>query len=155
AEAAKEIKALISASSQQVERGVGLVGETGKVLERILTQVTQINGAVTEIAASAQEQATGLQQVNTAINQMDQVTQQNAAMVEQATAASHALSAESEALARLIARFDLGGSPAHAAPAPTRAPAHAPAAIAMKTTGRGGAAPKPAFEAAEDAWDEF
>jgi len=98
AEAAKEIKALISASSQQVERGVGLVGETGKVLERILTQVTSINGAVTEIAASAQEQATGLQQVNTAINQMDQVTQQNAAMVEQATAASHALSAESEAL---------------------------------------------------------
>ncbi len=158
AEAAKEIKTLISASSQQVERGVGLVGETGKVLERILTQVTQINGAVTEIAASAQEQATGLQQVNTAINQMDQVTQQNAAMVEQATAASHALSAESEALARLIARFDLGGSPAHTA-APARAPAPTPAAapttVAMKTTGRGGAAPKPAFEAAEDAWDEF
>ena len=153
AEAAKEIKALISASSQQVDRGVGLVGETGKVLERILTQVTSINGAVTEIAASAQEQATGLQQVNTAINQMDQVTQQNAAMVEQATAASHALSAESEALASLISRFDLGGGASHAAPAPRRAPART--AVAMKTTGRGGAAPKPAFEAEEDAWDEF
>ena len=155
AEAAKEIKTLISASSQQVERGVGLVGETGKVLERILTQVTHINGAVTEIAASAQEQATGLQQVNTAINQMDQVTQQNAAMVEQATAASHALAGESEALSKLIARFELGGV---ATPAPAAAPAapkaHAPVA-AMKTTGRGGAAPKPAFEADEDAWDEF
>ncbi len=163
AEAAKEIKSLISASSQQVERGVGLVGETGKVLERILTQVTSINSAVSEIAASAQEQATGLQQVNTAINQMDQVTQQNAAMVEQATAASHALSAESEALARLISRFELGAGVAAAAPAPARATAapapvrHAPAqtATVMKTTGRGGAAPKPTFEAAEDAWDEF
>jgi len=155
AEAAKEIKALISASSQQVDRGVGLVGETGKVLERILTQVTSINGAVTEIAASAQEQATGLQQVNTAINQMDQVTQQNAAMVEQATAASHALSSESEALARLIGRFDLGGGAAQAAPVHHRAHAPAQTAVAMRTTGRGGAAPKPAFEAEEDAWDEF
>jgi methyl-accepting chemotaxis protein len=120
AEAAKEIKTLISASSAQVDRGVGLVGETGKVLERILAQVTQINEAVTDIAASAQEQATGLQQVNTAINQMDQVTQQNAAMVEQATAA------------------------------PQR---HT--AVAMKTTGRGGAAPRPAPAIEEDAWDEF
>ena len=165
AEAAKEIKTLISASSQQVERGVGLVGETGKVLERILTQVTSINGAVADIAASAQEQATGLQQVNTAINQMDQVTQQNAAMVEQATAASHALSGESEALSRLISRFDLGAGASapsfKAAPAPAprampaAAPAPAPTATALKTTGRGGAAPKPAFEANEDAWDEF
>ena len=158
AEAAKEIKTLISASSQQVDRGVGLVGETGKVLERILTQVTSINGAVTEIAASAQEQATGLQQVNTAINQMDQVTQQNAAMVEQATAASHALSSESEALSRLMQRFELGGNSVQAAPAQHRAATaahrHAPVP-AMKTTGRGGAAPKPAFEAEEDAWDEF
>lgn len=158
AEAAKEIKTLISASSQQVDRGVGLVGETGKVLERILTQVTSINGAVTEIAASAQEQATGLQQVNTAINQMDQVTQQNAAMVEQATAASHALSSESEALSRLMQRFELGGTAVQAAPVHHRAaPAPQPRAPvpAMKTTGRGGAAPKPAFEAEEDAWDEF
>ncbi|MBU1377620.1 MAG: HAMP domain-containing protein [Alphaproteobacteria bacterium] len=157
AEAAKEIKTLISASSQQVNRGVGLVGETGQVLERILTQVTSINGAVTEIAASAQEQATGLQQVNTAINQMDQVTQQNAAMVEQATAASHALSSESEALSRLMARFELGGNAVQAAPVQHRAaPAqhHAPVP-AMKSTGRGGAAPKPAFEAEADAWDEF
>jgi methyl-accepting chemotaxis protein len=151
ADAAKEIKALISASSQQVDRGVNLVGETGKVLERIVTQVTQINGVVTEIAASAEEQSTGLQQVNTAVNQMDQVTQQNAAMVEEATAASHALTSEADQLARLIARFDVGGE--------TRAPVAHPAqppqrtVTAMKTTGhRGGGA---ALATAEDTWDEF
>ncbi|MBI1199862.1 MAG: HAMP domain-containing protein [Phenylobacterium sp.] len=151
AEAAKEIKALISASSTQVGRGVELVGETGKVLERILAQVTEINGAVSDIAASAQEQAVGLQQVNTAINQMDQVTQQNAAMVEEATAASHALATESEALSQLIARFDLGQGAA-AQPAAASRPAQRPVA-ALKTTGRGGAAPKPEHQ--EDAWDEF
>ena len=67
AEAAKEIKTLISASSQQVGVGVELVGETGKALQRIVTQVADINGVVGEIASSAAEQATGLQQVNTAV----------------------------------------------------------------------------------------
>jgi methyl-accepting chemotaxis protein len=154
ADAAKEIKALISASSQQVDRGVSLVGETGKVLERIVTQVTQINGVVTEIAASAEEQSTGLQQVNTAVNQMDQVTQQNAAMVEQATAASHALASEADTLARLISRFDVGAASPSAAPAAAHGPAAVrPPVTALKTVGRGGAAPAPTH--AEENWDEF
>ena len=89
---------------------------------------------------------------------MDQVTQQNAAMVEEATAASHALRGESEALARLISRFDLGGGVQSSAAPRARATAPAPAPVAtpvaaLKTTGRGGAAPK--VEADEDAWDEF
>jgi methyl-accepting chemotaxis protein len=84
------------------------VAQTGKALERIVTQVAQINSVVSEIAASAQEQSGGLQQVNVAINQMDQVTQQNAAMVEESTAASHALAREAQDLARLISRFKVG-----------------------------------------------
>ena len=107
AEAAKEIKALIGASTQQVDEGVGLVGETGEALRRIIAGVQDINHIVAEIAASAVEQSTGLQQVNTAVNQMDQATQQNAAMVEQSTAASHALSNEARELGRLVQRFRL------------------------------------------------
>ncbi|MDX7953649.1 methyl-accepting chemotaxis protein [Lichenihabitans sp. Uapishka_5] len=79
AEAAKDIKGLISASRGHVDQGVALVGETGKALERIVGQVTAVSRIISDIAASAQEQAAGLDQVNTAINQMDQVTQQNAA----------------------------------------------------------------------------
>jgi methyl-accepting chemotaxis protein len=108
AEAAKEIKTLISTSAKQVGAGVKLVGETGESLGRIVTQVAEITTVVTEIAASAQEQATGLNEVNTAINQMDQVTQQNAAMVEQSTAASHALAQETGELVRLTERFQIG-----------------------------------------------
>ncbi|MGO9133168.1 MAG: methyl-accepting chemotaxis protein, partial [Methylovirgula sp.] len=102
AEAAKEIKGLISASTAQVEDGVDLVGETGKALERIFAQIAEMDTIVSEIATSAQEQANGLQEVNTAVTQMDQVTQQNAAMVEESTAASHTLSQETEELTRLI-----------------------------------------------------
>ena len=108
AEAAKEIKTLISASGTQVATGVQLVGETGKALGRIGEQVTRLNGLVVNIAASAVEQATALGEVNSAVNAMDQVTQQNAAMVEEATAASHGLAREAEQLARLVGRFSLG-----------------------------------------------
>jgi methyl-accepting chemotaxis protein len=109
ASAAKEIKALISTSTEHVDVGVGLVSETGKALKRIIDQIVDINGLVADIAASAQEQATGLDQVNNAVNQMDQVTQRNAAMVEQSTAATQALSQEAEGLAQIIGEFRIGG----------------------------------------------
>jgi methyl-accepting chemotaxis protein len=107
AEAAKEIKALVSASGAQVHSGVKLVAETGKALESIITQVSEINKIVGEIAEAARQQATGVAEINTAISQMDQTTQQNATMVEESTAASHALSRETSELTRLVEQFRL------------------------------------------------
>ncbi|WP_415014266.1 methyl-accepting chemotaxis protein [Brevundimonas sp.] len=105
ADAAKEIKTLISTSGAQVGSGVRLVRETQTALDGIVSQAGRIDGLVAEIAASAQEQSTGLHQINAAVNQMDQATQQNAAMVEQTTAASHRLAEEAEGLARLVSMF--------------------------------------------------
>jgi methyl-accepting chemotaxis protein len=115
ADAAKEIKALISASTGHVAAGVDLVGRTGEALERIVGQVAQINRLVSEIAASAQEQAAGMVEVNAAVNHMDRMTQQNAGMVEESTAACRALADEASELTELMARFDIGqgAAPAH------------------------------------------
>ena len=176
AEAAKEIKSLISTSSSQVDSGVQLVAESGKALDRIIAQVSKINGIVSEIATSAQQQANGLQQVNTAINQMDETTQKNATMVEESNAASHSLSQETSQLANLVEQFQVEGrdgatlrrelrkvaphafaKPA-AKPAPTAvvkpdlaAAKPAPAAPARKTAVGGGAV----AVAAKDEWTEF
>jgi methyl-accepting chemotaxis protein len=108
AQAAKEIKALISDSAGQVDEGVKLVAETGHSLERIMAQVTDINAVVGDIAAGAQEQSTALQEINGAIDQMNLVTQQNAAMVEESTAAGHSLSQETSRLSHLISQFQVG-----------------------------------------------
>jgi methyl-accepting chemotaxis protein len=108
AEAAKEIKGLISASTTQVGHGVKLVAETGASLERIMAQVADVNVAIAEIAAGAKEQASGLDEVNAAIGQMDQVTQQNAAMVGESTATSRSLSHETSQLSNLIGQFQVG-----------------------------------------------
>ncbi len=162
ADAAKEIKALISASTAQVNVGVNLVGQTGEALTSIASNVTEITQLVNEIAASAQEQATGLHEVNSTVSQMDQVTQQNAAMVEQTTAAMRSLREEASELARLFERFKIGATsgviqpPARsgaAAPARARAPATPQRAVVMRSSG--GAAPKPAAAPREDSWDEF
>jgi methyl-accepting chemotaxis protein len=120
AEAAKEIKALIASSSDQVKRGVKLVGDTGQALHGIAARVTEIDALISEMAQSAQEQSTGLGQVNVAVNQMDQVTQQNAAMVEEATAAASSLRLEADGMADQMAQFRIGAG--HTRPPSTGAP---------------------------------
>jgi methyl-accepting chemotaxis protein len=167
AEAAKEIKALISTSTAQVGEGVQLVAETGKSLERIMAQVLEINTVVSDIASGAQEQATGLQQVNTAVNEMDKVTQQNAAMAEEATAAARSLSQEAEQLSGLVGQFRLGNAaeyqPARRVAAkaePVRSPNLAKADVRKRqhktpAGSNGSALRKPEAALAEDGWQDF
>ncbi|ULR43609.1 methyl-accepting chemotaxis protein [Rhizobium sp. K102] len=133
AKAAKEIKDLITNSGTHVQTGVSLVGETGKALDAIVTEVQEINQHVHAIAEASREQSIGLQEINTAVNTMDQGTQQNAAMVEQSTAASHSLATEATALNNLLGQFRLTGTGSFAAAAPiasVRPPAPAPRAAA-------------------------
>ena len=152
ADAAKEIKALISNSTAQVARGVKLVGDTGEALTGIVAKVTEIDGLISEIAQSANEQSTSLNEVNSAVNQMDQVTQQNAAMVEEVTAAAASLKGEGVELEKLVSRFNTGA--AVAAPRARGRPEIAQA-------GRHGPARSPAraaqaqLAAAADEWEEF
>ncbi|MDR3508212.1 MAG: methyl-accepting chemotaxis protein [Caulobacteraceae bacterium] len=122
AEAAKEIKALIGASTQQIGVGVNLVREMGDALQGIVGKVGEIDNLVRGIAALAEEQSLGLGHINEAMLHIDQTTQQNAAMVEQSTAAVHSLKNETGQLARLVGRFEVGGA-RDSAPTPVFAPA--------------------------------
>jgi methyl-accepting chemotaxis protein len=178
ADAAKEIKTLISTSTQQVGQGVALVGETGKALQQIVSKVSEVDMLVAEIAASAEEQSTGLAEVNTAVNQMDQVVQQNAAMVEESNAAAHSLNGETAELNQLISRFKVKALVAHAGSAQrprgatmarsaARPPSVSRPAIAVATSGSAPAhspardmtqqiaARLGATQAPSDDWEEF
>ncbi|MQQ09841.1 HAMP domain-containing protein [Epibacterium sp. SM1979] len=105
ADSATEIKTLIGESSQQVERGVDLVGKAGGALQNVVQQISQISQLVSGIAEGAAEQSIGLNEINTGVIQLDQVTQQNAAMVEESTAAGHMLNADASKLADIVAHF--------------------------------------------------
>ena len=152
ADAAKQIKGLITASAKEVAGGVQLVGEAGGALRRIAEQVAEINAVVEEITHSTQEQATGLSQVNTAVNQMDQMTQQNAAMVEESTAASHSLATEARSLEGLSRGFTVGGAAARAV-GPARRPANP--VHATQSRAASFARSNLAVAPAAGAWEEF
>lgn len=151
ADAAKDIKELIQASTASVSDGVALVDETGSVLLQIGDRVAAVNSRIAEISASVQVQASRLQQVNLAVGEMDKMTQQNAAMVEQSTAASRSLADEANDLAMVVQRFS---GTAVAATAKAR-----PSAPTQRTRPR--AVPQMAGNLAlqtvqdEDDWSEF
>ena len=107
ADAAREIKDLITSSTQRVGEGARLVGQTGQVLQRIAVRVTEISESLTDIASSSSEQSGRLEEINAAIHQIDHITQQNASMVEESTAAAKNLSAEAERLQELVQRFQI------------------------------------------------
>ena len=114
AEAAKEIKALITASVDKVAGGTRLVDEAGKTMGDIVQQVKRVSDLINEISAATQEQNSGIGQVNTAVTQLDQMTQQNSALVEQSAAAAESLKGQAARLAEIVAvfRIDAAAGPA-------------------------------------------
>ncbi|MDY6975444.1 MAG: PAS domain S-box protein [Pseudomonadota bacterium] len=110
AEAAKDIKALISASVDKIGDGNVLVNKSGETMANIVTAIKRVNDIMSEIAAASSEQATGIQEVSNAVVQMDEMTQQNAALVEQAAAAADSLRQQSGELAQRVSVFKVGNN---------------------------------------------
>ncbi|OYU33362.1 methyl-accepting chemotaxis protein [Novosphingobium sp. PASSN1] len=160
AEAARDIKGLISGSAQHVEMGVHLVSETGEALDAIITQVAEIGALVEGIADAAVDQAASISKVNVTMGELDRMTQQNAAMVEESAAASRNLSGQAANLANLVARFRGNAAPApvavYSAPAAHR-PAPAPLASAPRPlpVASAPAHGNLAVKLDEDNWSEF
>lgn len=105
ADAAREIKGLVSDSLQKVESGSNLVNRSGGALEEIVVAVKRVTDVVAEIATASQEQAIGVEEVNRAVMKMDEVTQSNAAQTEELSATAGHLSDRAREVHDLIGRF--------------------------------------------------
>lgn len=107
ANAAKDIKSLISDSVSKINNGNDLVGKSGDTMKEVVTSIKRVNDIMAEIAAASAEQSDGLDEVGKAVMQMDEMTQQNAALVEEASAAAESLLSQAEQLADNVSRFKL------------------------------------------------
>ena len=116
ADAAKEIKTLISTSVERVEQGTALVDQAGATMTEVLTSIKRVTDIMGEISAASSEQSAGVAQVGEAITQMDQATQQNAALVEQSAAAAESLKAQAQQMVQAVSVFKLDPDSAHSAP---------------------------------------
>ena len=155
AEAAREIKGLITDSVQRVDAGAKLAGGAGTTMGEIVASVTRVSQLINEIATATAEQSSGIVQANSAVSQLDKVTQQNAALVEESTAASESLRNLALEMSHAVSVFKLGAvaktpaiaagpaAPAIAAPAKAPALAQRPSRVAL-----------PAAKTTEE-WTEF
>ncbi|MBP9184579.1 MAG: Cache 3/Cache 2 fusion domain-containing protein [Fuscovulum sp.] len=155
-ESAKEIKRLISQSTDQVANGSALVHATGKALDDMISRIGNVTTLIADIANSAREQSLGLTEINTGVKQLDEVTQRNAAVVVQSTTSAEALHNDAARLTEGLSQFRItarsGGAAVtplpvaarEAAPRPAAPPAAVPATlpdfvpVAMRPTGTDG-----------------
>ncbi|WP_416761065.1 Cache 3/Cache 2 fusion domain-containing protein [Roseateles sp. So40a] len=105
AEAAKQIKGLITASGERVESGAKLVGDTGDAMRDIVSSVKRVTDIIGEISTASREQSQGVSRINGAVAQLDQGTQQNAALVEESTAAAESLREQAHRLVEQVGQF--------------------------------------------------
>ncbi|MBA4343268.1 MAG: methyl-accepting chemotaxis protein [Methylibium sp.] len=113
AQAAKEIKTLISASVERVEQGTALVDRAGSTMTEVVSCIKRVADIMGEISRASVEQSQGVSQVGEAVSQMDQVTQQNAALVEESAAAAESLKGQAQQLVKAVAVFKLAQGEVH------------------------------------------
>ncbi|GKT13502.1 HAMP domain-containing protein [Acidovorax sp. SUPP2522] len=114
AEAAKEIKALISSSVTAVDGGVRHVEDAGAAMKEIVDSVQRVSDIIGEINSASAEQTTGIGQVNGSVGEIDRMTQQNAALVEQSAAAAESLREQAARLSQVVQQFHLADGQAYA-----------------------------------------
>ncbi len=107
AEAAKEIKTLITESVERVGHGSILVDQAGATMSEVVASIRRVTDIMGEISVASAEQSSGVSQVGEAVTNMDQVTQQNAALVEEMAAAASSLKGQAQELVQAVAVFKL------------------------------------------------
>ena len=120
AQAAHEVKALISDSQTHVASGVSLVGNSGAALNEILDQVSRINALMEDMARASEQQSAGVKQISSAVSDMDNVTQKNAAMVQQNKEIARSLTDQTASLSEMVGFFAVGRAQRQGGPQPSR-----------------------------------
>ncbi len=154
ANAAKDIKGLISDSVTKIGNGNHLVGRSGQTMQDIVVAIKRVNDLMSDIAAASVEQATGLDEVSKSVSQMDNMTQQNAALVEEAAAAAESLLSQANQLTSQVSKFKLDEAPRQVKTVAPRLQQASPKSSGMLTTKSTGQLPKQQTPA-EDEWEAF
>mgnify|MGYP000570670179 CR=1 FL=1 len=116
AEAAREIKSLITASVERVEQGTAQADEAGATMNEVVSAIQRVTDLMSQISAASHEQSLGVSQVGEAVTQLDQVTQQNAALVEEMASAADSLKTQAQELVAEVDVFRLGEAKGDAQP---------------------------------------
>jgi methyl-accepting chemotaxis protein len=146
AEAAREIKALITDSVKRVEAGADQVDQVGATMREVVTSIQRVAGLIGGITQATRQQRQGIEQIGSAVHGIESTTQHNAALVEESAAAAQSLSEQARHLLELASVFRLGSADLRAV---VRSPGRGgPSAVSQVTPHRPalGGTPGPAIE---------
>ncbi|HYD94562.1 MAG TPA: methyl-accepting chemotaxis protein [Noviherbaspirillum sp.] len=107
AQAAKEIKTMISDTVAQIEEGGAAVDAASAAIQELVSAVHDAAEIIADIGQATREQSAGIEQVSLAVNEMEQVTEQNASLVESAADCAKTLHAQANNLVGLVETFRL------------------------------------------------
>lgn len=107
AQAAREIKELITDSLEQVQKGASQVRHAGEVVNEVVQAVAGVSTLMNEISEASKEQDQGINQVNHAVSDMDEAVQRNTQLVQQAALSAQSLQLQAERLADVVALFQI------------------------------------------------
>jgi methyl-accepting chemotaxis protein len=144
AEAAREIKDLITDSVGRVEQGTQLADRAGATMEQVVQSIRRVTDLVGEITAANTEQTQGMAMVSDAVGHMDRDTQQNAALVEESATATQSLSRQAASMLDAVSVFRLSADQASIVQVtPASRSASKPAAAKMDVKAVAPAVPSP------------
>ena len=110
AEAAKEIKTLISGTTTEISAGTIVVQTAGETMNEIVANADRIKVLLDDVANGAREQSMGVAQIGEAVSELDRNTQANANLVEQAATAANSQRSVAVRLAAQVDEFRLPGN---------------------------------------------
>ena len=105
ADAAREIRDLITNASGEIGNGVRLVRDAGASLRAITGQMDEINHMMEVVEAGASEQDISLRSIDATSRQIEQITQSNSAVAEQVNEASRSVVGSIEEVVEQLSRF--------------------------------------------------
>lgn len=105
ADAANQVKSLISTSAKQVNEGSKLVNNAGMALEGIVTKVSETSNLIEKISSTSADQASALSEMADALGSLDSATQTNAALVEEMTAMSMTMDTKARDLEKALSQY--------------------------------------------------
>ncbi|WP_211235015.1 methyl-accepting chemotaxis protein [Azohydromonas australica] len=107
ADAAKEVRSLISIARAQTQAGTTQSRTVSATMVHLLQSVSQLSEFVGKVNESTQRQTQGIVELNTAVSQIDVATQQNSVLVEEVAAAAESLRKQAAMLDQTVGNFKL------------------------------------------------
>jgi methyl-accepting chemotaxis protein len=105
AQAAREIKGLITHSVERVEQGSVLVDQAGRTMRDVVDSIQRVTAVMSQMRTASAEQSTSVSEMAHTITQLDRATQQNSMRAEQGAGAAKQLKVQGQLLIEAVSFF--------------------------------------------------